>query len=39
MNEFEEKNLAVVKNGAVDSFYKSLESAVANIIENYNLSN
>lgn len=37
--EFEEKNLAVVKNGAVDSFYKSLESAVANIIENYNLSN
>ncbi|MGT2887253.1 DUF2969 domain-containing protein [Streptococcus didelphis] len=27
----------VVKNGVVDSFFKSLEQAVENIIENYNL--
>lgn len=29
----------VVKNGSVESIFKSLEQAVENIIENYNLNN
>lgn len=34
--ELEDK-FVVVKNGNVDSFYKTLELAIENIIENYNL--
>ncbi len=37
--ELGEANFAVVKNGKPESFYKTLEKAVGNIIENYNLSN
>lgn len=37
--ELEENNFAVVKNGNTESFYKNLEKAVGNVIENYNLSN
>lgn len=29
----------VVKNGSVESIFKSLEQAVENVIENYNLNN
>lgn len=36
--ELGENNFAVVKNGNTESFYKELEKAVGNIIENYNLS-
>lgn len=36
--EIEENQFAVVKNGNTESFYKKLEKAVGNIIENYNLS-
>ncbi|HFI0831914.1 TPA: DUF2969 domain-containing protein [Streptococcus suis] len=36
--ELAENNFAVVKNGNTESFYKKLEKAVGNIIENYNLS-
>lgn len=36
--EIEENHFAIVKNGKVESFYKKLEQAVGNIIENYNLS-
>ncbi|MGT2910925.1 DUF2969 domain-containing protein [Streptococcus cameli] len=36
--EFSENNYAVLKNGNAESFYKKLEKAVGNIIENYNLS-
>ncbi|ADX24697.1 DUF2969 domain-containing protein [Streptococcus dysgalactiae subsp. dysgalactiae] len=34
--ELDEK-FAVIKNDTVDSFFKTLEQAVENIIENYNL--
>lgn len=34
--ELDEK-FAVLKNDTVDSFFKNLEQAVENIIENYNL--
>ncbi|MCB2833970.1 branched-chain amino acid aminotransferase [Streptococcus dysgalactiae subsp. dysgalactiae] len=34
--ELDEK-FAVLKNDTVDSFFKTLEQAVENIIENYNL--
>ncbi|MGT2934699.1 DUF2969 domain-containing protein [Streptococcus castoreus] len=34
--EFDEK-FVVLKNGTVDSFFKTLEQAVENVIENYNL--
>lgn len=34
--EVDEK-FAVIKNDTVDSFFKTLEQAVENIIENYNL--
>ncbi|MBO4106822.1 DUF2969 domain-containing protein [Streptococcus suis] len=37
--ELEENQFAVVKNGNTESFYKKLEKAVGNVIENYNLSN
>lgn len=37
--ELGEANYAVLKNGNAESFYKNLEKAVGNIIENYNLSN
>ncbi|MBY5035378.1 DUF2969 domain-containing protein [Streptococcus gallolyticus] len=37
--ELGEAQFAVVKNGNAESFYKKLEQAVGNIIENYNLSN
>ncbi|TCD46285.1 DUF2969 domain-containing protein [Streptococcus sp. X16XC17] len=37
--ELGEANFAVLKNGNTESFYKKLEKAVGNIIENYNLSN
>ncbi|MGT2754044.1 DUF2969 domain-containing protein [Streptococcus ovis] len=36
--EIAENQFAVVKNGNTESFYKKLEKAVGNIIENYNLS-
>lgn len=36
--ELAENNFAVIKNGNIESFYKKLEKAVGNIIENYNLS-
>ncbi|WP_373713856.1 DUF2969 domain-containing protein [Streptococcus sp.] len=36
--ELSENQFAVLKNGNAESFYKSLEKAVGNIIENYNLS-
>ncbi|HEL2737734.1 TPA: DUF2969 domain-containing protein [Streptococcus suis] len=36
--ELEENNFAVVKNGNTENFYKKLDKAVENIIENYNLS-
>lgn len=36
--ELAENHFAVVKNGNAESFYKQLEKAVGNIIENYNLS-
>ena len=36
--ELDEK-FAVLKNDTVDSFFKTLEQAVENIIENYNLNN
>lgn len=36
--ELADNQFAVVKNGAVTTFYKQLEKAVENIIENYNLS-
>lgn len=36
--EISENQFAVVKNSAVDSFFKQIEKAVENIIENYNLS-
>lgn len=36
--ELAEDSFAVVKNGNTESFYKKLEKAVGNIIENYNLS-
>jgi hypothetical protein len=36
--ELAENNFAVLKNGNAESFYKTLEKAVGNIIENYNLS-
>lgn len=36
--ELDEK-FVVVKNGSVESIFKSLEQAVENIIENYNLNN
>ena len=36
--ELSDKQLAVVKNGNAETFYKTLEKAVGNIIENYNLS-
>lgn len=35
--ELAEDNFAVIKNGNSESFYKSLEKAVGNIVENYNL--
>jgi hypothetical protein len=34
--ELDEK-FAVVKNGNVESFFKTLEKAIENVIENYNL--
>ncbi|HEL1586655.1 TPA: DUF2969 domain-containing protein [Streptococcus suis] len=37
--ELEVNQFAVVKNGNTESFYKKLEKAVGNVIENYNLSN
>ena len=36
--ELSENQFAVLKNGNAESFYKNLEKAVGNIIENYNLS-
>lgn len=36
--ELDDKFVAV-KNGSVESIFKSLEQAVENIIENYNLNN
>ncbi|MEW4353495.1 DUF2969 domain-containing protein [Streptococcus pneumoniae] len=33
-----DNQFAIVKNGAVDSFYRKLEKAVENLIESYNLS-
>ncbi|NRG68887.1 DUF2969 domain-containing protein [Streptococcus suis] len=36
--ELAENNFAVVKNGNTENFYKKLDKAVENIIENYNLS-
>lgn len=36
--ELSENNFAVLKNANAESFYKNLEKAVGNIIENYNLS-
>lgn len=36
--EIAENDFAVVKNGNTENFYKKLEKAVGNIIENYNLS-
>ena len=36
--ELSENHFAVIKNGNTESFYKELEKAVGNIIENYNLS-
>ncbi|HEL2729873.1 DUF2969 domain-containing protein [Streptococcus suis] len=36
--ELAENNFAVIKNGNTENFYKKLEKAVGNIIENYNLS-
>lgn len=36
--EVAEDQFAVLKNGRSESFYKNLEKAVANVIENYNLS-
>lgn len=36
--EIADNQFAVVKNGNTESFYKKLEKAVGNIIENYNLS-
>ena len=38
VEELSENQFAVLKNGNAESFYKSLEKAVGNIIENYNLS-
>ncbi|CRH92001.1 Protein of uncharacterised function (DUF2969) [Chlamydia trachomatis] len=37
--ELGESHFTVVKNGNTESFFKKLEPAVGNIIENYNLSN
>ena len=37
--ELGENNFAVVKNGNAISFFKQVEKAIGNIIENYNLSN
>ena len=36
--ELSENQFAVLKNGNAESFYKNVEKAVGNIIENYNLS-
>ena len=36
--EISDNQFAVLKNGNAESFYKNLEKAVGNIIENYNLS-
>ena len=36
--ELSENQFAVLKKGNAESFYKNLEKAVGNIIENYNLS-
>lgn len=36
--ELSEAQFAIVKNENTEKFYKNLESAVENIIENYNLS-
>lgn len=35
--EIDTNQFAVVKNGNTETFYKTLEKAVGNIIENYNL--
>ncbi|MEY8463556.1 DUF2969 domain-containing protein [Streptococcus merionis] len=35
--ELSDSQFAVVKNGNAEIFFKSLEKAVGNIIENYNL--
>ncbi|MBF0786642.1 MULTISPECIES: DUF2969 domain-containing protein [unclassified Streptococcus] len=35
--ELAENHFAVMKNGNTESFYKKLEKAVGNVIENYNL--
>ncbi|MGT2665977.1 DUF2969 domain-containing protein [Streptococcus rifensis] len=35
--ELSEKQFAIVKNGNAETFFKSLEKAVENTIENYNL--
>ena len=36
--EISDNQFAVLKNGNAESFYKNVEKAVGNIIENYNLS-
>ncbi len=36
--ELADNHFAVIKNRNTESFYKKLEKAVGNIIENYNLS-